>query len=325
MKLGNLLFSVNGYNPIIPNQLKKYFNEKIIDNSYLRKLSILLHSNDKNYEQKRNIINKLNYAIDSNNREYLTKIKFKFFSDNSNSTIDNKTIENHSMIQNQRINYDLSYFREPKVIIHNEKIMMDIFKKKNKLFDKLPYLSRSTNDLINYNYKKDKDKSNISKNWMSSNNNYLNIIPKLKKIRLKRIHLSPQRTIIPDKKDLKIRSSLSVKNLEAKKSENNTINTNVNNKTLDLREEEYKNSANSIIYEDEITRKNKLKEEQKKRFLEKYNRLRQLSNKEVLNEIGNSIEIPIIDLEKGMFPGLMKRNNENKIEFLFGKHLPEIK
>ena len=39
--------------------------------------------------------------------------------------------------------------------------MLDSFKKKTKTLDKLPYLSRSTNDLINYNYKKDKDRADI--------------------------------------------------------------------------------------------------------------------------------------------------------------------
>ena len=184
------LFSLNGYNPIIPNELKKYFKDKIIDNSYLKKLSVLLYSNDKNYESKRLIINKLSFGVDENNREYLTKSKFNHYFDNNNSIINDKTTDIQNVNQSQKINYNLLYYREPKVIINNEKIMMDLFKKKSKLTDKLPYLSRSTNDLINYNYKKDKDKSNIMKNWMNSNNNYLNIIPKIKKLRLKRKNLS---------------------------------------------------------------------------------------------------------------------------------------
>ena len=64
--------------------------------------------------------------------------------------------------------------------------MLDSFKKKTKTLDKLPYLSRSTNDLINYNYKKDKDRSDIIDNWMTSKNNYLNIIPKIKNKNTKR-------------------------------------------------------------------------------------------------------------------------------------------
>jgi hypothetical protein len=32
---------VNGYNPIIPNELQKYFHDKRIENSYIKKLSIL--------------------------------------------------------------------------------------------------------------------------------------------------------------------------------------------------------------------------------------------------------------------------------------------
>ena len=235
------------------------------------------------------------------------------------------------MNQNKRINYDSNYFREPKVIINNEKLMMDFFKKKNKLIDKLPYLSRSTNDLINYNYKKEKeeDKLNIIKNWMSSNNNYLNIIPKIKKIRLKRIHLSPNRNYINNQKDLKIKPSLSVKNLDSKSSANYRLNPYKENKTLDITEETHKSSLNSIIYANDTITQNRIREEKEKEkekiFNERYNQLRQLSNGEVLNKIGNSIELPGMDLQKGMFPGLIKRKNENNIDFLFGNHFPQIK
>ena len=36
LKLRNSLFSLKGYNPIIPNELKRYFKDKIFDNSYLK-------------------------------------------------------------------------------------------------------------------------------------------------------------------------------------------------------------------------------------------------------------------------------------------------
>ena len=315
------LFSLNGYNPIIPNELKKYFKDKIIDNSYLKKLSVLLYSNDKNYESKRLIINKLSFGVDENNREYLTKSKFNHYFDNNNSIISDKTTEIQNVNQSKKINYNLLYYREPKVIINNEKIMMDLFKKKSKLTDKLPYLSRSTNDLINYNYKKDKDKSNIMKNWMNSDNNYLNIIPKIKKLRLKRINLSSQRNYLSGIKDLK--TSLSVKDLGNKIDKNNNLILNKESKILEEKEETEKNNHNSVIYVNDKTISDKLKDEKEKDniFIGKYNRIQKLSNEEVFDKIGNSIEIPSLDLQKGMFPRIIQRKNKNKIDFLFGKHL----
>ena len=205
LKLRNSLFSLKGYNPIIPNELKRYFKDKILDNSYLKKLSILLHSNDKNYDRKRLDINNLAKAFDANNGEYLTKLKFNYNSDINNSFEIDKTVNNKSINLENSINY----IREPKVIINNEKFMINFFKKKCK-FDKLPYLSLSTNDLINYNYKKFKDISNNKNNCIISDNNYLNIKPKNKKFRLKKIHVSSCRNHSNDKKDLNLKSSFSV-------------------------------------------------------------------------------------------------------------------
>ena len=117
---------MNGYNPIIPNELQKYFHDKRIENSYIKKLSILLYNNDKNYEKKRSIINNLSCSIDSNNKEYLTKLKFNFNPISNNSNINEKTngraIENNNINKNHQLNFDINYYREPKVIINNEKI-----------------------------------------------------------------------------------------------------------------------------------------------------------------------------------------------------------
>jgi len=206
--------------------------------------------------------------------------------------------------------------------------MMDFFKRKDKFIDKLPYLSRSTNDLINYNYKREKDKSDILKNWMSSNNNYLNIIPKIKKIRLKRIHLPLHSNFLSDKKDLdlKIKTSLSVKNISHKNDENKKLKMNKEAKTLDLKKETEKSNPISVIYENNSTNANKLKDIKHKEnnLFEKYNNLKKLSNEEVIKKIENSIEVPGFDLQKGMFPDVIKRKNENKIDFLFGKRLSEM-
>ena len=96
LKLRNSLFSLKGYNPIIPNELKRYFKDKILDNSYLKKLSILLHSNDKNYDRKRLDINNLTKAFDANNGEYLTKLKFNYNSDiNPLTSIERESLPFH--------------------------------------------------------------------------------------------------------------------------------------------------------------------------------------------------------------------------------------
>ena len=98
---------------------------------------------------------------------------------------------------------------------------------------------------------------------------------------------------------------------------------NKESKILEEKEETEKNNHNSVIYGNDITISDKLKDEKEKEniFIGKYNRLQKLSNEEVLDKIGNSIEIPSLDLQKGMFPGIIQRKNENKIDFLFGKHL----
>ena len=286
---------------------------------------MLLYSNDKNYDIKRPIINKLTYAFDSKNREYLTKLKFNFNSDNTNNSyIDNKSNDNQTMNenQNQKLSQNYYYFREPSLIRNNEKIMLDFFKKKSKAIDKLPYLSRSTNDLINYNYKRDKDKSDIINNWMTSKNNYLNIIPKIKITNSKRKPLLLKRNYTHDKSGIKMVSSFSVKNIDEK---NNKSIIDKENKTLGITEIDNTKNSNSFEIMNDSIPQNDSNEENKKIYKEKYDKLNELSNKQVLNKIRNSIEIPSIDFKKGMFPYYIERKRENKIDFLFGRHSPEIK
>ena len=311
IKLKNSLFLANGYNPSIPEELKKYFKDRIIDNTYLKKLCILLHRNDKNYDEKRANINKLTYAIDANNREYLTKIKFNSCSENSITSINNKTIDDNKNMNSQtKINNSLNYFREPKVIINNEKLMMDVFKKKSKLIEKLPYLSRSTNDLINFNYKNKKDNKYILKNWMTSKNNQ------------KKIYISPYKHYFTDKNNLNIKQSLSIKTINGRKKLNPKISNNIGNKTLEVKREEQNSITNSIIYENNKTTINKLKDEENEKYNKKYNELKNLSNRKVIQKIENSIEIPLADFKKGMFPNFIKRKNESNIDFRFGNHFP---
>ena len=135
--------------------------------------------------------------------------------------------------------------------------MLDSFKKKTKTLDKLLYLSRSTNDLINYNYKKDKDRSDIIDNWMTSKNNYLNIIPKIKNKNTKRIHLFSNRNSKNDKSGLKMTSSLSVKSMDIKNNKNNELFIDKENKNIQPNEiDNIKNVNNLEIMNDSTPKKN---------------------------------------------------------------------
>ena len=198
--------------------------------------------------------------------------------------------------------------------------MLDSFKKKTKTLDKLPYLSRSTNDLINYNYKKDKDRSDIIDNWMTSKNNYLNIIPKIKNKNTKRIHLFSNRNRKNDKSGLKMTSSLSVKSMDIKNNKNNELFIDKENKNIQPNEiDNIKNINNLEIMNDSTPKKN-LKEENKKIYKEKYDKLNELSNQQVLKKIRSSIENPNNDYKEVIFPNYIDRKRENKIDLLFGKH-----
>ena len=106
---------INGHDHIIPNKLKKYFNEKIVNKSYINKLCILLSSNDKHYYEKRPILNKLTSTVDINNREYLTKNNFRIIPENNKSIPNEK---NNNFHYKNKLNNGLNYIREPRVIIN---------------------------------------------------------------------------------------------------------------------------------------------------------------------------------------------------------------
>jgi hypothetical protein len=198
--------------------------------------------------------------------------------------------------------------------------MLDSFKKKTKTLDKLPYLSRSTNDLINYNYKKDKDRSDIIDNWMTSKNNYLNIIPKIKNKNTKRIHLFSNRNRKNDKSGLKMTSSLSVKSMDIKNNKNNELFIDKENKNIQPNEIDNIKNVNNLEIMNDSTPKKNLKEENKKIYKEKYDKLNELSNQQVLKKIRSSIENPNNDYKEVIFPNYIDRKRENKIDLLFGKH-----
>ena len=198
--------------------------------------------------------------------------------------------------------------------------MLDSFKKKTKTLDKLPYLSRSTNDLINYNYKKDKDRSDIIDNWMTSKNNYLNIIPKIKNKNTKRIHLFSNRNRKNDKSGLKMASSLSVNSMDIKNNKNNELFIDKENKNIQPNEIDNIKNVNNLEIMNDSTPKKNLKEENKKIYKEKYDKLNELSNQQVLKKIRSSIENPNNDYKEVIFPNYIDRKRENKIDLLFGKH-----
>ena len=201
--------------------------------------------------------------------------------------------------------------------------MLDSFKKKTKTLDKLPYLSRSTNDLINYNYKKDKDRSDIIDNWMTSKNNYLNIIPKIKNKNTKRIHLFSNRNRKNDKSGLKMTSSLSVKSMDIKNNKNNELFIDKENKNIQPNEIDNIKNVNNLEIMNDSTPKKNLKEENKKIYKEKYDKLNELSNQQVLKKIRSSIENPNNDYKEVIFPNYIDRKRENKIDLLFGIHSPK--
>ena len=198
--------------------------------------------------------------------------------------------------------------------------MLDSFKKKTKTLDKLPYLSRSTNDLINYNYKKDKDRSDIIDNWMTCKNNYLNIIPKIKNKNTKRIHLFSNRNRKNDKSGLKMTSSLSVKSMDIKNNKNNELFIDKENKNIQPNEIDNIKNINNLEIMNDSTQKNNLNEESKIIYKEKYDKLNELSNQQVLKKIRSSIENPNNDYKEVIFPNYIDRKRENKIDLLFGKH-----
>ena len=227
--------------------------------------------------------------MDINNREYLTKNNFRIFPENNKSIPNEK---NNNFKYKNKLNNGLNYIREPRVIINNEELMMKIFKIKRNVKPKLPYLSRSTNDLINYNYKKEKNKSNILNNWEASENNFLNIIPKIKNIHLKRIHLN--RNLYESKNNLILKADSLINN--SKK-----LLPKIDSRTVESKEENALESLNSI--------------EQKKTkectTAKKYIKIKNLLNNNILNKKENNTELSGINLTKRIFPELTKEKTQN--------------
>ena len=344
-KLKNSILNIDESKSNIPNKLKKYLNDKIIDKSYIDKLSILLSSNDKNYKLKRTHINKLSSFIDENNKEYLSELKYNNISSskknklNESSTsikrlkINQKlpslltsknTINDNNELNNEYLsdeefpfflNDNLEYFRTPKVIINNEKLMFEFFKKKNILIDKIPYLSRNRNDLIINDYKK---KKNTNSNEDKSNNNITNtsnylknfiLMSKMKKIYIKKIHPYKKKKNYSKNKNSSCPSSF-IKNSKNIIRIKRDILPSIRSKKKSMKMENDNNSNN-------ITSN----EENKTKNLEQYKKINKLSNTHLLKKLKMSVQNYSLNLGKVNFSDGNKSRNSNKIVFLFPRDL----
>lgn len=147
-----------------------------IDNEYINKLCILLSSNDKLYNFKREHLNELSSVLDDKNNEFLTDLKNPFI---NNNFFNKRSNSSKSMIMQKEINYnfDDEDLRTPELIRHNEKFLFDFFKNKNKVH--IPYLSRRNNDLI-INKKNSLSVSNNEDNKIQKSRNNLKMMKILK-------------------------------------------------------------------------------------------------------------------------------------------------
>ena len=298
----------------IPNKLKKYLDGQPLKRSYIKKLSILLNSNDSNYKYKRTKIDELSSAYDESNKEFLTGAKIKNYSQNDESDFQDCQIPNlakSSILDKIKekdfplfLNENIEYFRSPKVIINNEKIILETFKKKNKLTNKIPYLSRSRNDLIIFDYKKMTNKSynpnNISKNIK---NEYLSSYMRISKI---------------EKMNIK---KVNSQNLKFSYNKISSVPTRLNNNNNKIKRNFllpiiYKNSQSMIFKSKGNNYGNNL--DQPKENNQKAN-IGCLSNKDLLKKLKNSVQNSL-SMKKLKFINKEKSKNSNKMLFLFGKN-----
>ena len=68
--------SISSKQSIVVNSVSSSPLHKKYPFHYLLKLSVLLHSNDKEYKTKRNYLNELEYKLDKDNKEYLSGTNF---------------------------------------------------------------------------------------------------------------------------------------------------------------------------------------------------------------------------------------------------------
>ena len=213
------------------------------------------------------------------------------------------------------LNQNLEYFRTPQVIINNEKLMLDIFKKKNIFIKKMPYLSRSRNDLNIFDYKEFKNKS-INSNRISkiaNENNYLRNymqIPEKKKFN-EEINGKSEST----KNYNKISFSFSRFNIQKKiKIKRNILLPYIksNSQTLVL-----KNNNNYSVQKKEkkIRKENFHNSSRKKEFNSKIERL---SNQNLLKKLKNSVK-NLSSMRKVHFSE--KDNISNQIVLLFRRNI----
>ena len=149
-----------------------------IDNEYINRLCILLNSNDKLYNFKREHLNELSYALDDKNRQFLVDLRSPFI---NNDFFSQRSQSSKSMIMQKGINYNFEEedLRTPELIRHNEKFLFDFLRFKN--VRHIPYLSRRNNDLII------KKRKNLSANTYKDNKleKSRNNMKKVKTIKIK--------------------------------------------------------------------------------------------------------------------------------------------
>ena len=346
----NSISFIDEYEANIPNKLKKYLYEKPLDKIYINKLSVLLNSNDKNYKLKRPYINELSCVLDENNKEYLDGLKFKNYNSlnekvnkngnekdsfkiknykinqkahilkKSMSDIinENKGLENNKFCEKIPFLQNIEYYRTPKVIINNEKIMLNFNKKKKTLIDKIPYLSRSRNDLIIYDYKKNKYKTNES-NRIINNNNYLQNFLQMSERRRIYLNKIKKNNTKNRKYYLKfssfpsiIRNKYQIKNNQLNYIKNNSQSMIIKeNKKSDFIIPSNDKKIFSESFENSINIKNN--------YQEKYKIIERLSNSDLLKKVLNSIQTSCSN-GKVLFSYDNKIRNSNKIPLYFGKN-----
>lgn len=297
----------------IPNKLKKYLDGQPLKRSYIKKLSILLNSNDSNYKYKRTKLDELSSAYDESNKEFLTGAKIKNYCQNDDSDFQDCQIPNlakSSILDKIKekdfplfLNENIEYFRSPEVIINNEKIILETFKKKNKLRNKIPYLSRSRNDLMIFDYKKMKNKSynpnNISKNIK---NNYLSSymrISKIEKTNIKKVN----------SQNLKF-SYNKISSVPTRLNNNNKIKRNILLPIIYKNSQSmiFKNYGNNYGYNLAQPKENNQKAN-----------IGCLSNKDLLKKLKNSVQNSH-SMKKVKLINNEKSKNSNKKHFLFRKN-----
>ena len=192
--------------------------------------------------------------------------------------------------------------------------MFECFKKKNKLIDKIPYLSRNRNDLIIYDYKKKKntnsheDKSN---NNITNTSNYLKnfiLMSEMKKIYIKKIHPYMKKKNYNKNKNSSCPSSFIKNNKNIIKIKRDVLpSIMIKRKSMKM---ENDNNYNNITSNDG----------NKTKHIYPYKKIDKLSNNHLLKKLKMSVQNYSYNMGKVTFSDGIKSRNSNKIVFLFPRN-----